>query len=155
MKIYFLRHGIAADREDRQGSDEERPLTKEGRRSMKREAKAIEKLDLGIEALITSPLVRAKETAEFIADHLDLKCLEDGRLRPGFDVDALKNIVADHFNRKAVMLVGHEPDFSETISQVIGGGEIDLKKGGLACVDVENPAALEGTLVLLAPPKLL
>lgn len=155
MKIYFLRHGIAADRDDRQGSDEERPLTKEGRRSMKREAKTIEKLDLGIDVLVTSPLMRAKQTAEVVADRLDIKTIEDERLRPGFNADALKNVLADHFNVKAIMLVGHEPDFSQTISQVIGGGEIDLKKGGLACVDVENPAALEGTLVLLAPPKLL
>lgn len=155
MKIYFLRHGIAADREEWQGSDEERPLTKEGRRCMKREAKAIEKLDLRIEALITSPLARAKETAEFIADHLDLEAIEDERLRPGFDVDALKNVVADRFNMKAIMLVGHEPDFSETISHLIGGGRIDLKKGALACVDVENPAAMQGDLLLLAPPKVL
>lgn len=100
-------------------------------------------------------MARAKETAEFIADHLDLEAIEDERLRPGFDVDALKNVVADRFNMKAIMLVGHEPDFSETISHLIGGGRIDLKKGGLACVEVENPAAMQGDLVLLAPPKVL
>ena len=148
MRVYFLRHGIAADREEWQGSDEERPLTKEGRKCMKREAKGIEKLDLRIDALITSPLTRAKETAEYIADHLDLKMIEDARLRPGFDANALTQVLGDHTEAKAVMLVGHEPDFSATISQLIGGGRIDLKKGGLACVE-------DGQLLVLLPPKML
>jgi phosphohistidine phosphatase len=53
------------------------------------------------------------------------------------------------------MLVGHEPDFSETISQVTGGSRVVVKKGGLACVQLDDPASLRGTLVWLIPPKFL
>src|SRR5579875_3316406 len=123
MKCYFLRHGIAAERGEWEGSDFDRPLTDEGHARMAREAKAIAKFDLGIELILTSPLVRAKETAEIVAKALKLQERLEGMLR-------------EHRGAKALLLVGHEPGMSRTIGELVGGAAIDLKKGGLARVDL-------------------
>ncbi len=157
MKVYFLRHGLASDREQWQGDDFERPLTDEGREKMAREAKALAKLGIALDAIITSPLVRAKQTAEIVADRLKLhnRLKKDERLSPGFDAEQLRLVLQDHTDADAIMLVGHEPDFSATIEHIVGGAKIDLKKGGLACVDLANVASLDGVLLWLVPPKLL
>jgi phosphohistidine phosphatase len=156
MKLYFLRHGIAADRAE-QGSDFDRPLTDEGRKRMAREAKALAKLNLELDDIITSPLVRAKQTAEIVADRLKMpdKVIQDDRLSPDFDSQRLARVLQDHANADAIMLVGHEPDFSQMVEQLAGGAKVDLKKGGLACVDLPDPSSLNGQLVLLVPPKVL
>ena len=155
MKLYFLRHGIAADREEWQGRDFDRPLTPEGKDRMEREAKAIAKLGLSLDAIVTSPLIRAKQTAEIVASALKMRASEDGRLGPDFDERRLAEILREQRDAKSVMLVGHEPNFSETISGIVGGGRIDLKKGGLAYVDIAGGGDISGALVWLIPPKVL
>lgn len=157
MKLYFLRHGIAEDVDTWKGDDSDRPLTREGCQKMEREAKAFAQLDVAPDAIITSPLVRAKQTAEIAAAALKQRAIEDPRLSPGFDTNRLEQILNDHNDADAVMLVGHEPDMSETIGRVIGGARarIDLKKGGLAYVEVERESGLSGELVWLLAPKVL
>lgn len=157
LKLYFLRHGQAGNRQDWQGDDSERPLTVEGKKRMQREAAAIWRLELPLDVIISSPLVRAAQTAEIVARARGsaARLVTDGRLAPGFGPKQLAAIVAEHRNVRGLMLVGHEPDFSETISQVTGGGRLAMKKGGLACVEVGDLASLKGTLVWLIPPKVL
>jgi len=156
MKLYFLRHGQAGNRQDWQEDDSKRPLTVEGKKRMQREAAAIWRLDPSLDVIISSPLVRALQTAEIVAKARGsaVRLVTDGRLAPGFGSERLTAIMAEHRNAKGLMLVGHEPDLSETISQVTGG-RIAMKKGALACVEVEDPSALEGTLAWLIPPKVL
>jgi phosphohistidine phosphatase len=156
MKIYFLRHGIAGDRESWSGSDFDRPLTDEGRVRMDREAKSIAKLDLNIEAIVSSPLVRAKETAEIVAARLKLKRdpLVDERLGPEFDLVRLAAILSEQAELPAIMLVGHDPSMTEVLGELTGA-RLDLKKGGLACVEATNAQEGSGTLLWLATPKLL
>jgi phosphohistidine phosphatase len=79
----------------------------------------------------------------------------DRRLGPGFDIEQLAAILRDHASARALMLVGHEPSFSETISALIGGGRVVCKKGGLACVDLPDVSNLSGELLWLIPPRLL
>ena len=157
LKLYFLRHGQAGSRRDWQGDDVERPLTVEGKKRMGREAAAIGRLALPLDAIISSPLVRAAQTAEIVskAGHSAVRLLTDGRLGPGFGPKQLAAILAAHRDASGLMLVGHEPDFSETISHLTGGGRLAMKKGALACVELENPASLKGTLAWLIPPKVL
>jgi phosphohistidine phosphatase len=78
---------------------------------------------------------------------------QDKRLAPGFGRDNLEQVLADHPEAKNIMLVGHEPDFSLTISALTGGDKVILKKGGLARVDLTATAPLQGDLVWLLPPK--
>jgi len=156
MKLYFLRHG-KADRSQWDGDDAARPLTAEGEEAMRREAKALRALGLAPDVIVTSPLARASRTAELAADGLGLggRVVVDDRLAPGFDARRLEQVLTAHGPADEVMLVGHEPDFSATVAELIGGGDIVMKKGGLARVDVTAPVAGGGELVWLLTPPLL
>jgi len=157
MRLYFLRHGVAMDRPDWTGDDAERPLTEDGRERMARGAALLARLDLGLDTILTSPLVRARQTADIVVEALNAKdrLLVESRLGIGFNMDQLAEILRDHAGCEALMLVGHEPGFSGTISALIGGGRIVCKKGGLACVKLSDPTSLKGELVWLIPPRLL
>lgn len=155
MELFFLRHGLAGDRSEWQGDDAKRPLTDEGKEKMKRTAATLAALDLGLDVIITSPFVRAQQTAEIVARKLNCSLVEDKRLAPGFNADQLYKLLLDHPDANTVMLVGHEPDFSETISALIGGGRVVCKKGGLALVELPNAHSRQGELVWLVPPKVL
>ena len=91
MELYFLRHGEAGKKDEWEGEDSERPLSKDGIARMKLEASAISDLDLGLELILTSPLVRARQTADIVARELDMRdrLVIDDRLAPGFGRDAL------------------------------------------------------------------
>jgi phosphohistidine phosphatase len=157
MILYFLRHGQAGSHIDWKGDDAERPLTKKGKESMYREAETIVQLDLQLDAIITSPLARALQTAEVVGERLMMgeRLFQDERLSPGFDGEALAEILEEYKQANAIMLVGHEPDFSETIG-ALTGGRVIVKKGGLARVDLQpDSGSLTGDLVWLIPPKAL
>ena len=138
MQLYFLRHGVADWPNWDSTRDAERPLTDEGIEKMKAEAKFIAQLGLGLDAIVSSPFTRAYQTAEAVAKRLDLEVTEDPLLAPGFDAQRLRELVRRYPDAKAIALVGHEPDFSRTISELIGGGRVVLKKGGLARVDLDS-----------------
>ncbi|HEX7973898.1 MAG TPA: phosphohistidine phosphatase SixA [Anaerolineales bacterium] len=154
MILYFLRHGLAGDREDWQEDDSLRPLTEKGKTKMAREAKAISDLDLGLDLILTSPLVRALQTAQIVAKRLKMKdrLEQDERLSPGFDLARLAAILESHPGAEAMLLVGHEPDFSETLSALTGGSRIVFKKGGLARADLSETNPPRGDLIWLLPP---
>lgn len=157
MKLYFLRHGLAGERSEWTGNDCDRPLTRQGKKRMAREAVRMKALKLNVAHIVSSPLVRAHQTAEIVARHLGLldKLIDEELLKPGFDRGALKEILKRHAAEEAIMLVGHEPDFSSTISSIIGGGRITFKKGGLAYVNLPDRTTLTGNLVWLMPPAVL
>ncbi|MBP1597802.1 MAG: phosphohistidine phosphatase, SixA [Acidobacteria bacterium] len=157
MELYFLRHGLAESRSEWKGDDADRPLTQEGVERMERSAAMIARLGLEPDAILTSPLARARQTALIAAAALKARdtVLLDRRLGPGFDIEQLAAILRDHASARALMLVGHEPSFSETISALIGGGRVVCKKGGLACVDLPDVSNLSGELLWLIPPRLL
>ena len=157
MICYFLRHGPAGDRDTWEGPDFERPLTPDGRKRIAREARTMADLKLGIERVITSPLVRARQTAAIVADELDLKgaLVEDPRVDLGFSGERLASVLRDYSDANAIVLVGHEPSMSGVIGAVIGDAAIDFKKGALACVEIGSLSPPRGRLVWLAAPKLL
>jgi phosphohistidine phosphatase len=155
MILYFLRHGLAGSREEWKGDASRRPLTKKGMKNMGTQAKSLARLDLRLDVIITSPLTRAFQTADMVARELKMveQLAPDERLAPGFGLDDLEQVLADHSEAKTIMLVGHEPDFSLTISALTGGGNVMLKKGGLARADITATNPLQGNLVWLLPPK--
>jgi phosphohistidine phosphatase len=157
MKLYFLRHGAAVEQDEWQGDDATRPLTPDGRKAMEREAKAMKDLDLEPDLIITSPLTRAKETAEIVASALRMqeRLVEDRRLAETVDANVIGQLLRSHGDAQVIMLVGHEPDFSRTIGQLAGGANVDLKKGGLARIDLADSTSTSGELVWLIPPKAL
>lgn len=154
MNIYFLRHGLA-DWPGWSRPDDERPLTEDGIKRMKAEARTIKRLDLGLVAILSSPLARARQTADCVAERVGIPVVENRLLAPGFNREKLGKILGEYKNANALMLVGHEPDFSMTIGALIGGGRVAMKKGGLARVDIESPDMLHGELVWLLAPRVL
>ena len=150
MKLYFLRHG-KADWPDWDNPDDERPLTKQGRREMERIAKFLREADVAPAVILSSPLPRAWQTAEYAAEALRVELKEEPALGKGFSVAKLRPLL-----RRAkggdLMIVGHEPGFS-TVIRALTGGDVKLGKGGLARVDLE-PASTKGRLVWLIPPKI-
>jgi phosphohistidine phosphatase len=157
MILYFLRHGLAEDRAVWLTDDALRPLTKDGKEKMAREAETLANLGLGLDLIVTSPLARALQTAQIVAQRLGMedKLVQDERISPGFGLQELSEILAAHPGVETLMVVGHEPDFSETISDLIGGGRVVCKKGGLARVDLISQTPLMGELAWLMTPKLL
>jgi phosphohistidine phosphatase len=156
MNLYFFRHALA-DHPNWSGPDTDRPLNEKGIRRTTRSAQTIQKLGLGLELILSSPLARARQTAELIIakSNLDIPLEIETRLAPGFNLDDLAAILEDHPANNAIMLVGHEPDFSTVISDLTGGSRLVMKKGGLARVDVLDHSPPRGELVWLIPPKML
>ena len=108
-------------------------------------------LDVSIHEIVTSPLPRARQTAEIVADRLKLKLREETALEPGFDSAELKRVLRK-YDSPAVMLVGHEPDFTRII-QALTGATLKLSKGGLALVNLDL-AKMSGQMLWLLPPKI-
>ena len=116
MELYFLRHG-EADWPDWKKSDDERPLTKRGKKEMHEVAAFLVRLKVQPDLILTSPLPRAAQTAEIAAEHLNVKCREEQRLAPGFGAAELEQIINKH-SVESLMIVGHEPDFTRTIARL-------------------------------------
>ena len=143
MNLFLLRHGVAVKRGDLDfANDELRPLTAGGRRQLRQTGAALRKLGPKFDLILSSPLVRARQTAEIAAADLRLKkrlSFAD-ELKPGAPAKRL----IQKINRlkpavKNLLLVGHEPDLSELISLLVTGGpglQLDFKKGGLAKLEV-------------------
>ncbi|MGZ4982976.1 MAG: phosphohistidine phosphatase SixA [Chthoniobacterales bacterium] len=148
MKLYFLRHG-KADWPDWEKPDDERPLTKKGKKETRRMAKFLRDFEVKPALILTSPLPRAAQTAKITAKCLDVKLKEEAALSPGFGMKKLGAILKRAKDGDP-MIVGHEPDFSVVIA-ALTGGEVDLAKGGAACVELES--ASSGRLVWLIPPR--
>jgi phosphohistidine phosphatase len=155
MKLYFLRHGIADWPDWDPARDSERPLTDEGLRKMKAEAEAIDRLNLKLSAVLSSPYTRAQQTAESVAQRLGLNVIEEPALAAGFNIGDLPDLLQRYAQAQSLMLVGHEPDFSLIIGQLIGGGRVVMKKGSLARVDLQAIMPPRGELVWLLAPKVL
>jgi phosphohistidine phosphatase len=150
MELYFLRHG-EADWPNWKKSDDERPLTKHGKRQMRDVAKFLDRLKVRPDLIVTSPLPRASQTAEIAADYLKGKLRTDELLSPGFGMKELRTLLKRH-RAKRLMLVGHEPDFTDVIAGLTGAST-KLAKAGIALVDLD-PESGQGKLLWLFPPKI-
>lgn len=156
LRLYFLRHGKAMSRDDWRDDDGLRPLTEQGEREVRAIGTRLVAMGLRPGLVVSSPLARARRTAELVAEAFGMpgEVVLDERLAPGFDRAALTGVIADRDPAGSLMVVGHEPDFSGTIGELTGG-RVVCKKAGLARVDVDGPDLGGGRLVWLLPPGLL
>jgi phosphohistidine phosphatase len=134
--LWLLRHGDAAD-----GSpDAERPLTKKGEKQARAAGLALRALGVELSACLTSPKLRAADTARLACEALGVEPQHEPKLAGGpFDGEALAAGLGEH-----VLLVGHDPDFSMAVHSLTGA-QVRMKKGGLAAVE-------KGELMLLLRP---
>jgi len=159
-RLVLVRHAIAAERGDEYPDDELRPLTRPGRARMAQAVRGLRVLDLEIEVVFTSPLTRARETADILVKGLEPapKLMESPALAPGGrPEDVASSILGARAFRAAAALVGHEPDLGELAAWLLGArAPLPFKKGGMARIDVTPPvAAGSGQLVWFATPKML
>lgn len=143
MRLYLMRHGRAASRADWTAADAERPLTDEGRARTASAAHGLAALGIAAAAAITSPYVRARETAAIVAAELGLPLEMEAGLEPGADLAALASVLAAHADAGELLVVGHEPDLSTLVGELIAGrrgAQIEMKKGACACVDLPASA---------------
>lgn len=148
MKFFLLRHG-KADWPNWDKPDDERPLTQEGKDEVATVAKLLARLEIA-PAIVTSPLPRASQTADIAGKYLNQKVRVDPLLHPGFDAAKLKKLLQD-FSGDSLMVVGHEPDFTEIIFHLTGG-RTKLSKAGVALIEL-NATSMKGELRWLVPPK--
>jgi len=153
MKLYFFRHAQAGTSRWGDPSDRSRVITPEGIQETQTAGRVLAGMKLNPAHIYSSPLTRAQQTAEIVAKALNMGIEIREEVAPGFNVAALEKIIAGLGDDQEVMFVGHEPDFGETISALIGGGIVEVKKGGFARVDVTSRHPLLGTLVWLVAPK--
>jgi phosphohistidine phosphatase SixA len=153
--LYLLRHAHAGDPEGWRGDDDLRPLSEKGRRQATRLGGALTRWNEAPDLLITSPRVRARETADLVAEALGAEVVEDGRLAEALDAEVAAAIVAAHAAARPC-LVGHDPDFSSLLGELLGLGEVPMRKGALARIDFEGGVrAGRGTIRLLLSPDVL
>jgi phosphohistidine phosphatase len=125
--IWLLRHGDAEDGEGK--PDAERELTEKGERQSSAAGQALKRLGVELDVCLTSPKVRAHRTATLACEVLGVEVETDDRLSGG-DFDPLEVAAG----RGEVMLVGHEPDFSQAVA-LATGSRVKMKKGGIAAID--------------------
>lgn len=161
MDIYILRHG-KAEHTQNITSDTKRQLTETGRKELECIAKTLKSFDIKVDAIISSPLVRAKETAVIMAKHLwkkKKKITIWDELKPESNVlDIHKKLIKLTPNTK-ILLVGHEPHLTDLISSIISPESnvaINLKKGGFVSISVNSSESkIVGTLQSILTPKQL
>ena len=161
MHVYFIRHGLAGQHGD-YSNDDERPLTDEGNRKTRQIAKRFYELGLRFDLILTSPLVRAKQTAEILESEKLGKSLEVADyLAPGGQIQAwLSWLESWRAPDRTLALVGHEPNLSRWAEQLVWGEVRDkfiLKKAGaIALLLPDSGSAIANSqLFWLTPPKLL
>ena len=150
LELCFFRHGIAIERDDPSvTSDADRPLTDEGTRKTRVAAEGLKRLDEGFDKILTSPWLRAKQTAAILSEVLLLPAPQEfaelsGDRTPAELIDAL----AHHHGRRT-LLVGHEPLLSATVIQLLGGDwSLDLRKSGACAIAVDAlPPRKQATLL--------
>ena len=153
--LHLLRHAHAGDPERWHGDDAERPLSEKGRRQAERLGRLLAASDDAPDLFITSPKVRARETAEMVAGALKVPVVVDRRLGGGLDLSTLSEILTAHADGERPCVVGHDPDFSELAGSLVGL-PMPLRKGALARIDLSGEvAAGAGTLRWLIPPDVL
>ena len=145
MNLYLMRHGLAIERgTPGYDSDHERPLTPKGERKVRRVAEALLQMDVSFEVILSSPLVRARQTAEALLAEVKApeKLQLTELLAPGGRSKELVKLIQELPGPpENVLLVGHEPDLGQLASLLLSGGDalsIPFKKGGVARLTVER-----------------
>ena len=153
MRLYFLRHGEAEDISSAT-SDHERKLTTKGIERLETAAKVLSNLPIKPKHIYASPRVRALHTAEIVAKALGKKVEVNEAVNFSFSLSAVETLINGLDNSDEVMFVGHEPSMSQIVGQLTGGN-VAMKKGGLARVDAVIPTSpLRGQLIWLIAPKI-
>jgi phosphohistidine phosphatase len=157
MLVYFVRHASAGQHKSDPAKDEKRPLDNDGIEQCNTVGRALAALETHVDLILSSPLKRASQTASLVANELayEEKIVLTPALRPEATYAKFTALLQGHENYEAILVVGHNPNLSEFLGRLIGGGSragMDLKKGAVARVEVDRH---RGILHWLLTPKLV
>ena len=158
-ELYLVRHALAAERGEDWPDDTKRPLTTKGVSRFREAVKGLVWLGVGLDEIYSSPLVRAKQTADLLAEGLKertaVRTIDE--LSPGHEPSTVLAELGKRIKRRRVALVGHEPDLGELAAALIGAPRaLAFRKGGVCRIDVDRVgASSHGSLVWFLPPKVL
>ena len=158
-ELYLVRHAIAAERGEDWPDDDKRPLTTRGIARFEESVEGMRRLGVEVDEIFTSPLIRAKQTAELMAAGLPgkptVRTLDS--LAPGHTPGSVMAQLARAAKRRRIAIVGHEPGLGELAAHLIGAGRaLPFKKGGACRIDVESLTSRRaGALSWFVQPKLL
>jgi phosphohistidine phosphatase len=159
FELYLIRHGVAEDRGDAWPDDNKRPLTENGIARMRKSARGLADLGVEIDIVLSSPLVRARQTAEIVVAALNPKpaLLNVDSLAPDGSFAAIVADLEKHGRKPRLALVGHEPSIGELAARLIGSRHaLEFKKGGICRIDLDElPPAGPGDLRWMMTPKIL
>lgn len=161
ITLYLVRHGVAGERGPAFPDDRLRPLTEEGVARFRQAVRGLAAIDVTIDLVLTSPLVRARQTAELLvaglSGHPRLDTLE--ALAPGGRMPLIMEAIAQRSRQRQsrIALVGHEPDLGELAARLLGArGGLQFKKGAVCCIELQGRlAGGPGTLLWHLPPRTL
>ena len=122
---------------------------------MRAAADGIAALGIKADVVLTSPLIRCRQTADIVAARLGREPVEDERLAPGLDLEGLAEALLRHPDAGSVLVCGHQPDLSDVVADLIGGGDVEFRKGSLALLDLAGARPGGGRLRALYPPSAL
>ncbi|HET8777791.1 MAG TPA: histidine phosphatase family protein [Candidatus Limnocylindria bacterium] len=154
MILYFLRHGDAGAPAAGM-ADDKRELTDAGVSALRSAAPLWRRLNLRPDVVLTSPLARARQTADLFCEAIGGEPITDDGLRPGASWGDLARAMAAHPDARRVLFVGHEPDLGTAIAELSGAASVRMRKGSLACLEfygVPEPGA--GEIAWLLDPDL-
>ena len=146
-QLWLLRHGEAVPHESK--PDFDRELTPRGERQSAAAGEALARLGLEFAACYTSPLVRARGTADIACKQLNVTPEERDAIGKGFDAEDARGLLAEHSDGERILVVGHNPSFEQVVLDLTGA-HVDFKKGGVAGVRVSGPRA---ELISLLRPR--
>jgi phosphohistidine phosphatase len=153
VALHLLRHADAGDPTAWDGEDAARPLSEKGVRQAERLGRHLAVARFEPDLILSSPKVRAVQTAEIVAAALDREVVIDERLGGPFGLATVAAMLEDRGAPRRPVLVGHDPEFSDVLGELVGASTITLKKGAIARVDLEGRIeAGGGVLRLLLPP---
>jgi phosphohistidine phosphatase len=147
QQLWLLRHGEAVPHESK--ADFERELTARGERQSVAAGEALARLGVEFAACYTSPLVRARQTAELACERLSVRPEDREVLGKQFDVDDVRELLAGHEADERILIVGHNPTFEQVVLDLTGA-RVDFKKGGVAAIRL---SAGRGELIVLLRPR--
>ena len=159
LELYLIRHGVAAARGKEWPDDSKRPLTPDGLAKLRKEARGLSAIGAAFDQIITSPLVRTRQTAEVFAEVVKIAApiVASDALAPAGAPAAVIDEIVKHARKGRIALVGHEPNLGELAAQLFGArGAIEFKKGGICRIDFDVlPPKGVGSLRWFLTPRIL
>ena len=156
IELHFLRHADAGDPMAWSGPDAARPLSDKGERQADRLGRFLAGVGFAPDSVITSPKVRAAQTAEIVARHLGVPVVVDERVAGGLDLDDVEATLRAAGDPIRPVLVGHDPDFTDLVGELTASSAVTMKKGAMLRIDIDRPLTPGGgKLAWLITPNLL